>query len=271
MNQRSGRHRDQDYSAYLATARRAVAAAARVMADAVQGPRDVRIKADQTPVTEVDLAAERAIVKVIAEDWPAHAIWSEEQGAGDLAAEWLWLIDPLDGTRSFIRGTPFFSTQVALMHRGRLVLGVSHAPGFSETAWAMQGGGAFLNDEPISVSETGGLRDATLSTGNLASLAARPRAWADFGRLVSQVERIRGYGDFCHYHLLARGALDAVLESDVNILDVAALAVIVEEAGGRMTQLDGQPLGLGSRDVLASNRRLHDTLRRRLPWDGKDQ
>jgi len=241
------------------------------MDDARSGPQEVRIKGDQTPVTEVDLAAEQAIVETIGRDWPEHAIWSEEQGAGDLSAEWLWLIDPLDGTRSFIRGTPFFSTQVALMHRGRLVVGVSHAPAFSETAWAMAGGGAFLNGESIVVSKTGGLRDATLSTGNLASLAARPSAWSAFGALVGQLERIRGYGDFCHYHLLARGALDAVVESDVNILDVAALAVIVEEAGGQVTQLDGQPLGLASRDILASNRRLHDTLRRRLPWDGKDQ
>jgi len=270
MGRQPGRHPQQDFSPYLKTAQRAAQAAVRVLDEYAQsGPQEVRQKTDQTPVTEVDLAAESAILSVIREDWPDHAIWSEESGRGDLEADYLWLVDPLDGTRSFIRQTPFFSTQIALMYRGHLVVGVSAAPAFGETAWASLGGGAFLNDQPIEVSTVGGLRDATLSVGNIGTLAASPQAWADYGRLLSQVERMRGYGDFCHYHLLARGALDVVLESDVNILDVAALSVIIEAAGGKVSQLDGRPLSLDSRDILATNGRLHDTVRRRLPWDGQ--
>ncbi len=102
-----------------------------------------------------------------------------------------------------------------------------------------------------------GLSDAILSTGNLQTLAANQAHWQRFGALVGRVNRLRGYGDFVHYHLLARGALDAVVESDVNILDIAALSVIVREAGGEFTQLDGQPVTLATTTVLATNRALH--------------
>jgi histidinol-phosphatase len=98
-----------------------------------------------------------------------------------------------------------------------------------------------------------------LSTGNLKTLATGPQ-WPAFGRLVGRLNRIRGYGDFLHYHLLAAGKIDAVVESDVNILDIAACAVVVEAAGGRFTDLDGQPLTLASTSVLATNGRLHDTV-----------
>lgn len=257
-----------EYQAQLATARRAAEAAGEILREAARsGPEQVTLKADQTPVTEIDLAAERAILEIIRSDWPDHAIWSEEQGAPDSDSPWLWLVDPLDGTRSFIRGTPFYSTQIALMYRGRIVVGVSLAPAFNECAWAARGEGAWLNDQRLSVSDVGGLRDATLSTGNIASLAESPAAWRALGEMVSAVERIRGYGDFCHYHLLAKGSLDVVVESDLNILDVAALSVIIEEAGGQVTQLDGGRLTVDTRDLLASNGRLHRPVLRRLQWN----
>ncbi len=259
-----------DYSAYLETARQAADAAERCLREAMRdGAQEVHFKEDATPVTEVDFAAETAILKVLREAFPGHQVWSEESGGGDRDAEWLWLVDPLDGTRSFIRGTPFFSTQIALMHRGRVVVGVSSAPAMGETAWASLGGGAWLNDRPIKVSHVSGLRDAHLSTGNLRSLARDPAAWSRLGDLSGRVERTRGYGDFSHYHYLARGALDLVIESDVNILDVAALSLLVEEAGGRVSGLDGRPLGLDSSHILASNGRLHDSVLRQLQWNRK--
>jgi histidinol-phosphatase len=109
------------------------------------------------------------------------------------------------------------------------------------------------------VSEVDSIESAALSTGNLKTLATGPR-WPAFGRLVGRVNRIRGYGDFLHYHLLASGCIDAVVESDVNILDIAACAVIVEAAGGRFTDLDGRPLTLATTSVLASNGRLHERM-----------
>jgi histidinol-phosphatase len=152
-----------------------------------------------------------------------------------------------------------FSTQIALMRRGRLVVGVSSAPAYGELAWGQAGAGAWLDGRPIRVSEVDTIEGAALSTGNLKTLATGPR-WGAFGRLVGRLNRIRGYGDFLHYHLLASGKIDAGVESDVNILDIAACAVILEAAGGRFTDLDGQPLTLASTSVLGTNGRLHDAV-----------
>ena len=189
--------------------------------------------------------------------FPAYGFYGEESGQHAMHAENVWLVDPLDGTKSFVRDTPFFSTQIALRRAGRIVLGVSSAPVYGELAWAEEGGGAFLDGEPIRVSEVGTLGDAILSSGNLRTLAAEPAAWARYGALVGRVNRLRGYGDFVHYHLLARGALDVVIESDVNILDIAALSVIVREAGGVFTDLAGGAVDLGITSVLAGNAALH--------------
>jgi histidinol-phosphatase len=187
---------------------------------------------------------------------PQASIYGEEFGRDSDEHELLWMVDPLDGTKSFVRRTPFFSTQIALMHRGELVLGVSSAPIYGETMWASAGGGSWLDGERVRVAATAALAQASLSTGNIKSLTSDGR-WDALGALIRDSNRIRGYGDFCHYHLLARGGLDLVLESDVNILDIAALAVIVREAGGVFTDLDGQALTLESRSVLAGVPALH--------------
>jgi histidinol-phosphatase len=153
--------------------------------------------------------------------------------------------------------------QIALMRRGELVLGVSMAPcwnsGLGEIVWAEKGKGAWLEGERLRVADTAEIGRATLSTGNLASLA-RGSAWARLGGLIPRLHRIRGYGDFLHYHWLASGKLDAVLESDVNILDIAALAVIVREAGGVFTDLHGAEPGLATTSVLAATPALHPQL-----------
>jgi histidinol-phosphatase len=235
----------------------AAGAAADVIRALYRRNLSVRTKADRSPVTEADVRAEEAIRGVLARRFPDHGFYGEETGTDRADAEHVWLVDPIDGTKSFVRETPFFSTQIALMRAGELVIGVSSAPAYGELAWAEKGQGAWLDGGRIRVSETSGLADAVVSTGNLKSLARSPR-WARFGDLVTGVDRIRGYGDFVHYHLLARGALDVVLESDVNILDIAALTVIVREAGGTFTDLDGGAVGLATTSVLAAaNAGLH--------------
>jgi histidinol-phosphatase len=178
-------------------------------------------------------------------------------------AESLWLVDPIDGTKAFVREYPMFSTQIALMRGGELVMGVSSAPVYGELAFADRGRGAFLNGKPITVSSVSTLAAAALSAGNLKSLAAGAQ-WARYGKMVAQLDRIRGYGDFLHYHMLAAGKLDAVIESDVNILDIAACAAIVTEAGGRFTDLSGAPITLASTTVLASNGRMHEAILKAL-------
>jgi len=217
---------------------------------------EVRIKADKSPVTEADVRCEIAIREILEARFPAHGFFGEETGSSGADAESLWLVDPIDGTKAFVREYPMFSTQIALMRRGEIVLGVSSAPVYGELSFAERGCGAYLNGKPIAVSQVATLEAAALSSGNMKSLASGGQ-WARYGALVARVGRIRGYGDFLHYHLLASGKIDAVIETDVNILDIAACAAIVSEAGGRFTDLNGAPLTLQSTSVLATNGRLH--------------
>ncbi len=235
----------------LEIARGAATAAGELIARHYARGVAVELKADATPVTIADREAEDTIRRLIGRAFPAHAILGEERGLAG-TSEFLWLVDPLDGTKSFVRGTPFFSTQIALMHAGELVLGVSHAAVYGETMWARRGGGAFLNGAQLHVSGTRELKDAVLSLGNIKSLTADTQRWNALGALIRGVDRVRGYGDFAHYHFLARGALDLVIESDVNILDIAALAVIVREAGGVFTDLEGRELTLETTSALAT-------------------
>jgi len=236
-------------------------------AEAITLPRyrardfSVETKADATPVTAADRDAEAAIKRVLRVEFADHAFYGEEEGR-EGEGDFLWLIDPIDGTKSFVRGYPFFSTQIALMHAGEIVVGVSAAGAFGERAWAMRGGGAFLRvrsgeGKPVRVSDARELGPHTaVSTGNLKTMAAGPR-WNALADLVRRTGRIRGYGDFLHYHLLARGAIDLVIESDLNILDIAPLALIVREAGGVFTDLEGRDIGLDTRSVLAGPAALH--------------
>ena len=221
----------------------------------------VRIKPDSSPVTEADLLSEKAIREILSSRFPAFGFYGEETGKHDMNADAIWIVDPIDGTKCFVRDCPFFSTQIALMREGRVVLGVSSAPVYGELAWAEEGKGAFMNGRPIRVSGITELSRATLSSGNLKSLARSSHTWRGWGDLIGRAYSSRGYGDFVHYHLLARGALDVVVESDVNILDIAALTAIVCEAGGTFTDLQGKAIGLDSISVLASNGPLHAEVR----------
>ncbi|HLB96055.1 MAG TPA: inositol monophosphatase family protein [Acetobacteraceae bacterium] len=244
-------------SAELQAAIDAAQAAAAVIRSLYQRNLSITIKADQSPVTQADVLAEEAIHEVLRARFPDYGFYGEETGQHHANAESVWLVDPIDGTKSFVRDCPFFSTQIALLRAGELVLGVSSAPAYAEFAWAERGQGAYLNGAPIRVSQTAQLAQTIVSTGNLKTLARSAAQWRRFGDLIGGISRIRGYGDFVHYHLLARGALDVVIESDVNILDIAALTVIVREAGGRFTDLAGEAVGLATTSVLATNGVLH--------------
>ncbi|MGH8210977.1 MAG: inositol monophosphatase family protein [Steroidobacteraceae bacterium] len=240
----------------LQAALEAAQAAAEVILSLYRKNLTVTTKADASPVTEADVRAEETIKTILSERFPTYGFYGEETGQHTMGAESVWLVDPIDGTKSFVRECPFFSTQIALLRAGQFVLGVSSAPAYGELAWAQTGGGAFLNDRPIRVSTVADLAGSIVSTGNLKTLA-RSAQWTRFGELIPRVSRIRGYGDFVHYHLLARGSLDVVIESDVNILDIAALTVIVREAGGTFTDLTGAEVSLGTTTVLATNGPLH--------------
>lgn len=246
-------------SPFLDTALEAARAAADVIRRYYQRNLQVIIKADKSPVTDADVETEKVIHGVISSRFPSHGFYGEETGQSAMDAEYLWLVDPIDGTKAFVREYPMFSTQIALMHRGRLIVGVSSAPVYGELAWAEIGKGAWLNDKPIKVSEIDTVEGGAISAGNLKTLASGPK-WDRYGKLVARAHRIRGYGDFLHYHLLAAGKIDVVIESDVNILDIAACSVIVAAAGGKFTDLEGNALSLETTSVLATNSKLHSTV-----------
>lgn len=243
----------------LEIALQAAQKAAEISRHYYRGNFTVSTKADRTPVTQADVECEEAIRDIILGAFPGHGFFGEETGKTQVDADNLWLVDPIDGTKGFVRQYPFFSTQIALMRGGEIVLGVSSGTMFDETAWAERGHGAWLNEKRLAVSNIDDATSAAISTGNLKSLALSD-GWPKLGNLVAEADRIRGYGDFYHYHLLAAGKIEAVIESDVNILDIAALSVIVEEAGGVFTDLNGKSPNLETRSVLAANPSLHKRL-----------
>ena len=232
--------------------------------------RDLRIttKPDRTFVTETDTAIERAIRTRIAAAHPDHGLVGEEYGteAGDATTR--WYIDPIDGTHNFIRGVPLFGTLLAVERDGELQAAVLSAPALHERWWARRGGGAWArgadDDAPrrIHVSGIASLADAQLLYGSGHDIEVSGRA-PGFHALLGDVWRERGFGDFWGYALLAEGAAEAMVEVDLWPWDAAAPMVLIEEAGGRVTDLKGRR-AIDSKTFLATNGLLHDEVLERL-------
>ena len=163
-----------------------VLAAGAVEMQHYRGGVEVQTKADQSPVTRADVESERAIRSILKERFPDHGFYGEETGRERNDAEYVWLVDPIDGTKAFIRRYPMFSTQIALMHRSELILGVSSAPLYGELAYAERGEGAWLNGSRISVSSIDKITDCALSAGNLRTLASGA-CWPAYGRSCAGV------------------------------------------------------------------------------------
>ena len=251
-----------DLTLALEAAQSAASAAERVINQYLgSGAWSVTLKSDETPVTEVDVAAEEVISEILRQALPEAVFFGEETGksAATEQARLLWLVDPIDGTKSFVRGMPFYSTQIALAVDQELLVGVSNAPAWGERMTALAGQGVWLNDKPVKArSDILRLEDAFISSGNLTSISRDKDAWLRYGALVSRARRVRGYGDFCHYHQLCCGQTDLVIESDVNILDIAALTVGVQAAGGVISDLTGAAIAQNTTSVLAAaNPTLH--------------
>jgi histidinol-phosphatase len=253
-----------DLSVARRAAEDAASAAESVINDFLQkGNWSVTLKQDDTPVTEVDVATEQCIKQVLTHALPAAAFYGEETGkaSGDdpSSSQYRWLVDPIDGTKSFIRGMPFYSTQIALEESGELILGVSNAPAYAERLVAVRGEGVWLNNSAVKCSDVKSIDNAFLSSGNLASLASHAGNWERYGSLIRRARRVRGYGDFCHYHQLCCCHTDLIVEADVNILDIAALTVAVRMAGGVITDLNGSAVTENTTSVLAAcTKALHE-------------
>jgi histidinol-phosphatase len=215
----------------------------------------VDTKPDLTPVTDADRGVEELIRTRLAQSRPGDAVLGEEFGAeGDGPRR--WVLDPIDGTKSYARGVPVWATLLALQDGEETVLGVASAPALGRRWWASRDGGAWVADPAgtrhLQVSRVGGLADASLSYSSLGGWPDRTR----FLALVDAVWRTRAYGDFWSHCLVAEGVVDLAAEPEVSLWDLAALAVIVEEAGGRFTGLDGIR-GSDRGSALASNGLLH--------------
>lgn len=232
--------------------------------------RDLQVttKPDRTFVTEVDKAIERAIRSRITAAFPGHGLVGEEYGVEAGGATTRWYIDPIDGTHNFIRGVPLFGTLVAVEHEGELQAAVLSAPALRERWWARRGGGAWARSagevEPrrIRVSGVSRLEDAQILYGSGHDIEESGAA-PGFRSLLGDVWRERGFGDFWGYALLAEGAAEAMVEVDLSTWDAAAPLVLIEEAGGRVTDLQGRR-AIDTRTFLATNGLLHDEILDRL-------
>lgn len=216
----------------------------------------VETKPDRTPVTEADLAAEAAMLEVLAARRPTDSVLSEEAGAtGDSSRQ--WVLDPIDGTKQFLRGLPSWATLIALRDNAETVVAVVSAPALGRRWWATRGGGAFSDrGARLQVSGIGSLGDAVLMHAELS-------AWDATGgpeplvALARDCWQSRGYGDFWIHCLVAEGAADIAAEPGPSLWDLAAPALLVEEAGGRFSSLDGRP-GPENGSALSTNGRLHE-------------
>jgi histidinol-phosphatase len=223
----------------------------------------VRRKPDRTPVTDADTAVEDVIRALIAEHAPDDEVAGEERGGFDAAAlaGRTWVIDPIDGTKNFVRGVPVWATLIALVCDGEPVVGVVSAPAWGRRWWAHAGGGAFTSEGggrrwPISVSGVADLADSYLSTTDVGTwTGAYPQE--AYLALVDACWETRAFGDFWQHCLVAEGAIDLAAEPIVNPWDVAAIQVLVTEAGGRFTDLDGVARFTGG-TALSSNGALHE-------------
>jgi histidinol-phosphatase len=212
-------------------------------------------KPDRTPVTDADTAVEDTVREILAELRPDDAILGEERG-GSVGDGRTWVLDPIDGTKNFLRGNPVWGTLIALVDGGVPVVGVVSSPAMPRRWFASAGGGAWLGERRLRVSGVASLSDAYLSTTDL-------RSWVEYHSrdayisLVDACWESRAFGDFWQYVLVAEGAVDVAVDPVANPWDLAAVQVIVTEAGGRLTDLDGRP-GFAHGNGLASNGLLHD-------------
>jgi len=219
------------------------------------GGFDVTLKADRTPVTQADREAEQAIIRILRGAFPDHGFLGEEFG-GEGRQDRRWIIDPIDGTKNFIRGIPIWATLIALEEDGDVTAGVVYNPVTRELYSARRGGGAFLNGRPIRVSSVSTLAAAQLIHAGLGLVRQTPY-WDGIVRLLDGTERQRGFGDYLGYTLVAEGKAEVYVEVDIKPWDIAPCRLLVEEAGGRFTDFTGQP-SIYTGTALASNGRLHD-------------
>lgn len=216
---------------------------------------DIERKADDSPVTIADKRAEELIRTAVARHFPDDGFLGEEFGDQPGSSGFRWVIDPIDGTKSFIRHIPIWATLIGLEYKGEQIGGIAYIPVFNQVYRALRGDGAFMNDRRVHVSEVDQLSGSLLCYSSIGWFQKAGREQV-FLELAARTQRQRGFGDFYGFVLVAEGAADMMVEHGVNPWDVAATKAIIEEAGGRFTDWDGTPTAYRP-DVLATNGKLH--------------
>lgn len=247
-----------------------LAAFAMGLADAADGialqhfRRDLQVtrKPDLTFVTQADTAIEHELRERIARRYPQHGVLAEELGSAADDREVRWIIDPIDATHSYMRGIPVFATLIALEREGTMELGVMSAPAMRERWHAVRGGGAWSGKRRLHVSKIARLEDAQIFYASRSAFSAVGKE-RGFDAVVEPAWRDRGFGDFWGYALVSEGAGEAMIEPELAPWDLAAPLIIVEEAGGRLTDFAGRRTYAGG-NALASNGLLHETILERL-------
>jgi histidinol-phosphatase len=240
------------------------------LADAADGislqhfRRDLQVnrKPDRTFVTQADTEIERELRERIARRYPQHGVLAEELGDATSDREVRWIIDPIDATHSYMRGVPVFATLIALERAGTMELGVMSAPAMHERWHAVRGGGAWSGNRRLHVSKIAHLEDAQIFYASRSAFAAVGKE-RGFDAVVEPAWRDRGFGDFWGYALVTEGAGEAMIEPELAPWDLAAPLILVEEAGGRLTDFTGRRTYAGG-NAVASNGRLHETILERL-------
>lgn len=223
-------------------------------------------KEDASPVTKADREAEVLLRSIISKHFPNDGFLGEEYGDQPGTSGYRWVLDPIDGTRSYMRGIPLWATLVGLEYRDEQIAGVAVAPALGQTYRAMRGAGAYRGERRLSVSTVSTLADASLFYSSI-SWFVKAGCQDTFLQLAAQTQRQRGYGDFYGFVLVAQGSGELMFEHGCHAWDLAALKVIVEEAGGRFTDWQGQP-NIHRPDVIASNGLLHDRVLKMLDGRG---
>lgn len=244
-------------SEFMDVALRAVKEAEKIIMSYYGSDLQIETKEDATPVTIADKEAEMKIREIILAAFPNHIVYGEEGAKlAGTDAQYTWLVDPIDGTKRFIRQHGFFGTLLALYHNGEIVLGVSNMPTQGELMYAEKGNGAFLNGKQVHVSDVEKLSKAYMSYGTMKYFTHSGQE-QNLLALARNTQWARGMGDCWSYHLLAQGKIDIVAEGETKLWDVAPFKIIIEEAGGIMSQIDGSNIDLSLRSSLATNGYLH--------------
>ncbi len=249
-------------SEFLSTAIQAAKNAEKMIMDHYSENIKVEIKKDMTPVTIADKKAEEIIIETIKSRFPEHAVLGEETGKiGE--SEYQWIIDPIDGTKNYMKKIPIFGTLIALAKDEEVIVGVSNVPAIQEMIYAEKGEGAWKVQngikEKIKVSSCNKISDSWLNFGNITrfkKLGLENNAM----KLISDCSRQRGFGDSYMYHTVAEGKFDACIESQLSFWDIAPFAIIIPESGGKITDLKGKQVNLKTDTCAASNGKIHDEI-----------